>query len=491
MYDGQLARRIASSGFEGRVEVPLAKSSAKKLSVITAVLHSLPRDAVILERFGLDEWRRLGGAAYRTAQRRREKSFAISLRSVSPGHLERVTRAVVEGARLAGYAFTAFKKNGKKREVVPEEMILLLDGKQTKGIGEAIDAAVLSADATMFVRDLVNMPPSDLNPNDLVRHAREIARQSRGRVRAKIYDARALSKMGAHALLAVGRGSDVRPHLLHLTYRPKSKKKGRKTIVLVGKGITFDSGGLSIKTGKGMEDMKCDMAGAACVLAVMRALSRTKQKIRHEIHAIVPTAENMINGLSVKPGDIVHAMNGKSIEILNTDAEGRLILADALSYCDRLNPDLIVDLATLTGACVVALGSEYAGLFSNNKELEHDLRTSAGGAGERLWPLPLAKEYRSHIDSPVADLRNISLSGGPGAIIGALFLEEFVPKNTPWAHLDIAGPAFGSSIGDYGSPGGTGFGVRTLLRFLEHLERSEIRYKKGDDKGGNVKLAPA
>jgi leucyl aminopeptidase len=246
-------------------------------------------------------------------------------------------------------------------------------------------------------------------------------------------------------------------------------------VAIVGKGITFDSGGLSIKTGKGMEDMKADMSGAAAALHIMKAVSALTSisPLEHELHVLVPTCENMINGRATRPGDIVYAMNGKSIEILNTDAEGRLILADALSYAERLHPEIVIDIATLTGACIVALGDEYAGLFSNTPALQESIVTLGERCGERYWPLPLAPEYRASIDSPVAHLKNIAASG-PGAIVAALFLKEFVPQGAAWAHLDIAGPAYQTRATEVLSHGGTGFSITTLLHLLYSAELGEI-----------------
>ncbi len=322
----------------------------------------------------------------------------------------------------------------------------------------------------MFSRDLVNTPPTDMNPLELTRQARKLSSGSKGRVKIKLFNRKALERLKAFSLLGVAKGSSIEPFLLHLQYQPKKRNKQSKKVILIGKGITFDSGGLSIKSGKGMEEMKCDMAGAACVLGVLKALTLLPidQLPEHEIHVLVPTAENMINGDSLKPGDVISAINGKTIEVLNTDAEGRLILADALSYAERIKGDMIIDLATLTGACVVALGGEYAGLFSNDEELTETLKVAGLAAGEKSWELPLAAEYRGQMDSEVADLKNIG-NGGPGAILGALFLKEFVPADTPWAHLDIAGPAFGGRSNEYIRRGATGYGVLTLLRMLESL----------------------
>jgi leucyl aminopeptidase len=262
-------------------------------------------------------------------------------------------------------------------------------------------------------------------------------------------------------LLGIARGSAEEPKFIHLTY-----SGGGKTVALIGKGITFDTGGLSIKSAKGMETMKRDMAGAAAILGVFRVLAELKPNVN--VVGLIAATENMPGSRAIKPGDIVRAMNGKTIEILNTDAEGRVILADALSYAaEKIKPNAVVDLATLTGACVVALGEEIAGLFSNNVALSTKLKDAAVKSGERVWELPLASEYRDMMKSTVADVANATATRYAGAITAALFLSEFVPETLPWAHLDIAGPAYAEKRTAMSAVGGTGFGVRTILTYLE------------------------
>jgi leucyl aminopeptidase len=248
-----------------------------------------------------------------------------------------------------------------------------------------------------------------------------------------------------------------------MRYRPAGR--ARKKIALVGKGITFDSGGLSLKPSKSMETMKLDMAGGAAIIATMSRLPHLRPDV--EVTGYVPTTDNLPGANAQKPGDVIRYLNGKTIEVLNTDAEGRLILADALALAARQRPDYLINLATLTGACMVALGSGVAGLFSNNQELADRLLKSSEDAGEKLWRLPLVKEYREMIKSSVADMKNIGGAHG-GAIVAALILQEFV-ADVPWAHLDIAGPAFAESDQAICPKGGTGFGVRTLLNFISTL----------------------
>lgn len=463
-FNGQLGRKLKCSDFHAEPRQRIDLIVTRRESPVTVRLSAIDPDALVPERMGLDDWRRVGADACLAAQRLRVRAVYLWLGWLPARILPDLVEAMSEGAALAAYRFRRYRKEKTPEQAEPRGLFICTPRRLSAP--QRVLSAKYSAEATAFARTLVNTAPSDLVPSDLVAAARAIARSGR-RVKLRVYDRRALKRMGAGALLAVSRGSTSEPYLIHLRYQPRSAR-GRR-IVLIGKGVTFDSGGLSLKPGKSMEDMKCDMAGAAAVLAVMRTLALANHRLPHEIHAIVPASENMPSGSAVKPGDVVSAINKKTIEILNTDAEGRLLLADALCYAAKLKPDYIIDLATLTGACVVALGSDYAGLFANHEKLARELQKHGEAAGEHLWPLPLAKEYRPLLDSSVANLCNISHSGGPGAILGALFLQEFVPESAAWAHLDIAGPAFVAKSSDYITQGGTGFGVRTLLRFIEKL----------------------
>ena len=400
---------------------------------------------------GAEKIRKIGAAVASMARDCKAKSVAVvGLRPLD----QQTVSNFIEGVSLASYSFTEFKSEPEKNKHSIDEIILESEARFSS---EAISRTQSIVDATCFARDLVNRPPNECPPRQLVKSAESI----KG-VRTKIYDRRDLEKLGANALLAVARGSDESPFLIDMHYRPSGKV--RRRVALVGKGITFDSGGLSIKPAGSMETMKCDMAGAAAVLAVMRALPLLRPAI--EVRAYVPTAENMINGEATRPGDVVKALSGKTIEILNTDAEGRLILADALSFAQRWKPDVIIDLATLTGACMVALGTDYAGLFCSDDKLARSLATASEQAGERLWRLPLAPEYRELIKSKTADIKNTGGRYG-GAITAALFLQEFVDRRFAWAHLDIAGPSYNEGGAKPLAPfGASGFGVRTILRYL-------------------------
>ena len=292
--------------------------------------------------------------------------------------------------------------------------------------------------------------------------ARQVAREAG--LECKVIQADELKKMGAGAILGVGIGSITPPRLIILTYRPK-KKTSRK-IALVGKGITFDSGGLSLKPAKSMETMKCDMAGAAAVLSTMRMLPYLKPNA--QVTGILCAAENMPSGTAIRPGDVLTAMNGKTIEVLNTDAEGRLVLADGLSWAEKNGATEIIDLATLTGACIVGLGPYIAGIMGNDPGLVQKVTHAGDEVGETFWELPIPDDYKPMLKSDIADIKNVATTGEAGAIQGALFLLNFIDK-AKWVHLDIAGPAWSDKGFHYISKNATGFGVRTLLQHLSHI----------------------
>lgn len=367
--------------------------------------------------------------------------------------------AMTEAALLFAYRFVTYKKGPEHRM---EEVTFVVDGKRLARFVKAHERACAVGEGVTLARDLVNLPPHDISPEGLAKVARDIAKASKGRIKATVLDREACVERSMGAYLAVAQGSAMPPQFIHLTYTPP--KKTKKAVALVGKGITFDSGGLSLKPSASMLTMKCDMSGAAAVLGVFAAITALQPKVT--VHGIIAAAENMPSGTAMRPGDIVRASNGKTIEIIDTDAEGRLTLADALHYAAELQPNAIIDLATLTGACVVALGDEIAGLFTNDTKLGSDIEEAAEVSGEKFWELPLDKKFRSQIESDVADLRNLGQTRYAGASTAAAFLREFV-QDVPWAHLDIAGPAFAEkALTSYIGKGGTGFGVRTLTEYL-------------------------
>lgn len=376
-----------------------------------------------------------------------------------------VFRVVGEAFHLANYRFHKYKKQDEKdkpRNI--EEVLCFVSPGKLDGAQIGIDHGEIMAKSTIFARDLVNEPPEYTSPQYLATVAQSIAKESKGKITVTILEKEEIKKLGMNAFLAVSKGSDKPPKFIILRYRGKNSKK---KIVIIGKGITFDTGGLSLKSAEHMETMKLDMAGAAAVLATFNALIQISPQVH--VVGLIAACENMPSGAAIKPGDIVKAANGVSIEILNTDAEGRLTLADAISYARiKEKPDAIIDLATLTGACMIALGQDIAGLFTNNDQLAIEVERAAKKGGELVWKLPVFDGYRKLIKSSIADIKNIQTGRYGGAITAALFLLEFV-ENTPWVHLDIAGPAFEESDNPLVPKGGTGFGVRTLLQYLSSL----------------------
>jgi leucyl aminopeptidase len=340
-------------------------------------------------------------------------------------------------------------------------------GKTPPDIGAAITRGMAVAAAVNLTRDLVNEPPNELTPDALARAAQQVA-QEHG-LKITVLDRKKIVAAGMKLLHAVGRGSTNEERFVHMVYSPAQKARPgtrRKRIVVVGKGLTFDSGGLCIKPAQGMGDMKCDMAGAAISVGIMAAVAAVKPDV--EVHGIFAAAENMPDGDAYRPGDVFGSLDGKTVEIVNTDAEGRLVLADALAYARKLEPDALVDHATLTGACMIALGVHTAGFYCNDEPLAEAYLRAAKEAGESMWRMPLAEELREGLKSEVADIKHTGERYG-GSIVGALFLREFV-GDAKWIHLDIAGPAFLDRVTALAPKGATGYGVLALLRYIESLE---------------------
>jgi leucyl aminopeptidase len=375
-------------------------------------------------------------------------------------------QATAEGALLGLYRFDRYKEKGRGDRALAGLTLLVPTARERAAAREGLLGAELAAEATCYARDLINEPANHVTASALAEAARAIARETGLRVR--IFDRAACQKMGMGAFLGVNRGSVEPPRFIHLTYVPR--RAARRRIALIGKGITFDSGGLDLKTAEGMERMKGDMSGAAAVLGVLKVLSRLRPPV--EVHGLVAATDNMPSGSATKPGDVLRSMNGKTIEVNNTDAEGRLTLADAIAYArQEIKPDEIVDIATLTGAAAVALGNLCAGAMSNDAALQARVLAAGARVGERLWPLPLIDEYREGLRSEVADLRNTGPRPG-GAITAGLFIREFA-GSTPWVHLDIAGAAFTDKDLPYAPKGGVGFGARTLLEYVLAAGRGE------------------
>ncbi len=419
----------------------------------------LSKDAFSEGFLDLEEWRLLGVDSVKEALKNKNSTISIDLSRVGKKEAISIVEAVIEGALLAEYEFDRYKTNKKDNKFFIKELNLL----SPFSLFSSVENAKVKVESSILARDLVNTPARDLTPKDFLKISKKVVGERGNFLTLEVYNEAALKKMKAGCLLSVSIGSSEPPYMLHIKYKPKLRNKNSKKIVLVGKGVTFDSGGLSLKPASSMTTMKCDMAGAAAVLGTMKSLASLG--VKHEVHAIIPLVENLINGKATKPGDVVKALNSKTVEILNTDAEGRLILADALSFSKKLKADIVIDLATLTGACIVALGDDITGLYSNSDSLADNLLESSKKSGEKLWRMPLEPSYKKLIKSKIADLQNIGGRSG-GSITAALFLQEFVPEGVKWAHLDIAGPAFIEKQNEYLSYGGTGYGVRLLLDFL-------------------------
>jgi leucyl aminopeptidase len=402
--------------------------------------------------------RKLGAQAVRHANDRNLTGAAALLPTDVSAAAAEVARFVAEGALLGAYRYVDFKTEDVEA-LTCEVFELAVSGSES--LGPVLERAAAVAAGVGLARDLVNGPPIKVTPTYLGEVAEGIARDHG--LDVLIHDKAAIEAAGMNLISAVSAGSDEEPRLIHLTYRPDGATDDTPSIALVGKGLTFDAGGYNLKPTGSIEDMKMDMAGGAAVLGAMRAVAELRPAC--VVHGIVPSSENLINGSAVKVADIIHSLNGKTVEIMNTDAEGRLILADALCYTERLGVDRIVDLATLTGACMVALGPYMAGLWSNTSEFETAIRDAAEYSGEELWSMPLNKRLRGMLKSPNADIKNIGKRWG-GAITAALFLQEFVGETT-WAHLDIAGPAFAEKQDELTRVGGTGFGVMTLCELVD------------------------
>jgi leucyl aminopeptidase len=407
------------------------------------------------EELDSDAFRSAVGAAVRAAA-----SQEIAALAVYPAHLERLgldcdaAPELVTAALLAGYRFTAFKSDPGDADC-PERLAVLGGGEAMR---TRVDLAVSVAGGVCLARDLVNTPANVATPEYLAGVARDLA-VSYG-FGVQVFGPEEIVGMGMGSFASVFRGSDTPARFMVIDSNPD----GGRPLVFVGKGVTFDTGGISLKPPAKMHEMKGDMAGAAAILGLFKAIGQAGGAPRRVV-GLLPCTENVPGSRATKPGDVVTAMNGKTVEILNTDAEGRLILADALAYSARFEPEILVDLATLTGACLVALGTKVAAVFATTAELDQRIREGGSRVGERYWPMPLWAEYGVPLKSDVADLKNIAAREG-GAIFAAMFLKNFVPEGVDWAHLDIAGPAWTDENASVFRPGGTGFGVRTLWELV-------------------------
>jgi len=414
------------------------------------------------EKVGAEEVRRAAALAHARAREVKVSEYTVFVDEDLQDRLGVRTTAVAlaEGTVLASYRIEMYRSTSGRDEAPAVKKVTLVPGGASAAFRRAVEFGERVAACQNYARDLANRPANEKTPIVLAAEAKKIAAQTKARCR--IFTEVQARRLGMGAFLGVARGSMEPPRLIVL--RAPGRRRGR--VCIVGKGITFDSGGISLKPAKGMEEMKYDMSGGAAILGTFRALPALGT-LPFEVIGIVPATENLPGGRAQKPGDLVRAYNGKTIEVLNTDAEGRLILADALSYAAKeFAPDAIVDLATLTGAAIVALGHEASGILGNDAALIRELREAGEATGERVWELPLWEEHREQMKGEVADLRNInSPNQGGGTIAGAAFLSNFV-EGRPWAHVDIAGTAWGGRDRDYYKRGASGVGVRFLVEFL-------------------------
>ncbi|MFJ3226827.1 leucyl aminopeptidase [Streptomyces sp. NPDC086783] len=461
-YDGRLAdvlQTLGASGAEGEVTKLPAPSGFKAPVVVAVGLGALPEKD---EAHTAESLRRAAGAAARALAGSKKAAFALPLADPADAG------AVGEGALLGAYSFDAYKENGSAKGgkaagngKAPLAEIVLLGAKpRDKAYKAAVERAVAVTEELNRARDLINTPPNDLTPEAFAAVAQAAAKEHG--IKVQVLDEKALAKGGYGGILGVGAGSAAAPRLVKLSY---TSSKAKKHLALVGKGITYDSGGISLKPAGHNETMKCDMSGAAAVFAAVVAAARLGLEVN--VTGWLALAENMPSGSATRPGDVLRMYSGKTVEVLNTDAEGRLVLADALWTASEEKPDAIVDVATLTGAMVLALGNRTFGVMANDDAFRTAIVEAAEEVGEDSWPMPLPAHLRKGMDSPTADIANMGERMGGGLVAG-LFLQEFVGEGITWAHLDIAGPAFNEQ-GPFGytPKGGTGSAVRTLVRLAE------------------------
>jgi leucyl aminopeptidase len=457
--NGALASAVAASRFTGKKEETLAVPAPRGLFFDRVILLGLGKPAGLTAV----QMQRLGGALVPALNAVGATSAAIAVDKVPGTRLAPAEAAAnfAYGAMLRSYRFDKYRTK-EKPEQKPTLVELTIHAPGAAAARRAYAALESIASGVFFTRDLVSEPPNIKYPETLAQDAKSLEKLG---VKVEILDEKQMKKLGMGALIGVGQGSARPPRLVVMDYRGHPRGKDKAPVAFVGKGVTFDTGGISLKPAQGMEEMKWDMAGAGVVIGLMKALAARKAKVNAV--GVVGLVENMPGGHAQRPSDIVHSISGQTVEVLNTDAEGRLVLADALWYCqDRFKPQFMVDLATLTGAIVVALGHEYAGMFSNNDQLATRLAAAGKAVEEPLWRMPLGEAYDRQIDSDAADMKNIGNGRDAGSITAAQFLQRFV-NGVPWAHLDIAGMAWAKKDAPLVPKGATAFGVRLLDRLVE------------------------
>ncbi|WP_320006257.1 leucyl aminopeptidase [Maridesulfovibrio sp.] len=420
------------------------------------------------KEFGVEQFLQAVGSAMHKCRELKFRTVGVPLVAFEglglEDKLQHFVIAVMEGL----YSFDQFKSKKDETKDLPETIRFLTEEEPPGHLDEMLSRGLAIGQGLIYARDLVNLPPNVATPVYLADEAKKMAKQFgfkfKAMKRKEIID----KGMGAYA--SVFRGSNEEPRMITLEYCPKDRE-GQKPLVLIGKGVTFDTGGISLKPTGFIEDMKCDMAGAAAILGFFRAIGEIKPDL--PIVGILPCADNMPDANATRPGEVVTSFSGKTIEILNTDAEGRLLLCDAIAYSAQYEPAAIIDLATLTGGCIVAFGWNVAAVMDNSSLMQNLVIDAGMSVGERFWPMPLWDIYKEELKSEVADLKNVGSREGM-TIHAGMFLKEFVPEDTPWAHLDIAGPAWRKKKTPAGSAGGTGFGVRTLVEIAERIDLEDM-----------------
>jgi leucyl aminopeptidase len=472
--DGFLKDLDAASG--GLVKSVIDSEEFKGKEGETAYLHLPPAGGLKARRLllvGVGEKAEynaafvseFAGTAARFLRGKNAKSIAVVPRLEDDPEL--IAATVVEGAIIGLFEIDKYRTSDKEQKVI-DRLVVVVDGADKDALNRGVKRGQIVGESVNFTRDMANEPGAYLTPTNMAERAQEIA--SEFNLSIDVLDEARMQKEGMGSLLSVSRGSDEPAKLIILKYTPaKPPKDNGQLLAFVGKGITFDSGGISLKPGENMELMKYDMTGGATVLGAMRAIAQLKPSI--PVLGVAPCSENLPSGKATKPGDVVRAMTGKTIEVINTDAEGRLILADAIAYAKKLGATRIIDLATLTGAVSIALGDVNAAVLGTDQELIDEIIAAGNEVGEKFWQLPLDKEYSKQIKSDIADIKNV---GGrkAGTITAAAFLKEFA-DGVAWAHLDIAGTAWGDEAKPYRSKGPTGIAVRTLINIVNRAARSE------------------
>jgi leucyl aminopeptidase len=451
-----LLRKLATSGeLTGKplemtlVHAPRGLKSARLLLV----------GAGKREKFDVAMLRKLAGAALRYLKSRSVKRFAFVLRETESA--ESAAQAIAEGALTANFEADKYKTDKKEAKSVDSIVLSGVSDLDRAAAEKGLNRGRVIADSQNFARDLINEPSNKLTPKTLADKAQAMAKEAG--LAVEILDEKRIAELKMGALLSVAQGSVEPPRMMVVTYTPANPKSGAPVIGLIGKAVTFDTGGISIKPSDGMEKMKYDMAGGATMLGVMRAIAALKPSVK--VICVVPSTENMPGGRAQKPGDIQTAMSGKTIEVLNTDAEGRLILADGIHYAKQLGATHLIDVATLTGAIVVALANVNVGVFGSDQPFTDKLLASAKSTGEKMWQMPIDDDYREFIKGTVADIQNIGSGKGGGAITGAMFIKEFT-GDSPWIHLDIAGTAWNDDAKPWLAKGPTGVALRTLIHLV-------------------------